>query len=80
MYPGGGSTHPHADTPQKADPSPGCRSPSGHVTCDACLEANPPPLWIDKTCESITLPLTSFAGGKHVSSFYANVQTFWLDQ
>ena len=49
-----------------ADP-PGGRPP-GHVTCDACLEATPPhPPTIDRVtdaCENITLPQTSFAGGK----------------
>ena len=33
-----------------------------HVTCDACWEANPPPGQTN-TCENITLPQTSFAGG-----------------
>ena len=45
-----------------ADP-PGCRPPSGHVTCDACWEGNPapPPQWTEgmtHTCETITLPQT----------------------
>ena len=56
-----------------ADPS-GCRppflldaEPPGHVTCDACREANYPSP-VDRmrgTCKNITLPQTLFAGGKY---------------
>ena len=42
----------------------GWADPPGHVTCDACWEANPHPPWTN-TCENITLPQTSFAGGKN---------------
>ena len=48
-----------------ADP-PGGRPP-GRMTCDACLEATSPPPTMDRmtgACENITLPQTSFAGGK----------------
>ena len=44
--------------------------PPGHVTCDACWEANlPPPPWTEgmtDTCENITLPQTSFVDGKNL--------------
>ena len=57
---------PDADPPD-AD-QPGGR-PSGHVTCDACWEANPPlPPPVNRMvhrCENITLPQTSFAGGNN---------------
>ena len=39
----------------------------GHVTCDGCWEAKHPPPHTHtqtNTCENITLPQTSFAGGK----------------
>ena len=39
-------------------------NPPGHLTWDACWEANP--LWTEgmtHACENITLPQTSFAGG-----------------
>ena len=48
-----------------ADP-PGGRPP-GHVTCDASLETTLPPTTMDRMTdayENITLPQTSFAGGK----------------
>ena len=58
--------------PLDADPSdaepPGSRPPPSYVTCDACWEANPPPLWTEgltDACENITLLQTSFAGSKH---------------
>ena len=63
--------------PPQADP-PGCRPPGGrppsYVTCDACWGANhhpllpsPPPCTegMINACENITLPQTSFAGGKN---------------
>ena len=38
--------------------------PPGHVTCDACWEANSPAVdRMTDTCKNITLPQTSFAGG-----------------
>ena len=37
---------------------------AGHVTCDACWEAKPPVNKMTHTCKNITLPQTSFAGGK----------------
>ena len=46
-------------------PPPGCRFPSGHVTCDACWEATPREQ-TDK-CKNITLPQTLFAGGKNLN-------------
>ena len=50
---GGGGDLPNTN-PLDADPP-------GHVTFDACWEANrPPPPWTDK---NIILPQTSFAGG-----------------
>ena len=45
-------------TPMDADPPP-----LGYVTCDTCWEGNPPDRLTD-ACENITLPQTSFAGGK----------------
>ena len=36
--------------------------PQTMFTCDACWEANPTSPLVD-TCENITLPQTSFAGG-----------------
>ena len=36
----------------------------GHVTCDACWEANPG-CGQTNTCENITLPQTSFVGGNN---------------
>ena len=45
-------------------PTPPGGRPPGHVTCDACWEANTPPDGQADTCEDITLPQTSFAGGK----------------
>ena len=65
-YPPGCRTPFDADPPPlAADPPPGCRPP-GHVTCDGCWEAKHPPLppTQTNTCENITLPQTSFAGGK----------------
>ena len=48
--------------PTDATPPPRCRPP-GHVTCDACWEANrPPPSGQTNTCENITLPKISFTG------------------
>ena len=47
--------------PTEADPPP-----LGHVTCDACWEANHP--WTEgmaHACENITLPQTLFAGGSN---------------
>ena len=51
-------------TPLYADPPD--TDPSGHVTCDTCWEANPPPSVTGMThrCKNITLPQTSFTGGK----------------
>ena len=37
--------------------------PLGYVTCDTCWEGNPPDR-LTNACENITLPQTSFAGGK----------------
>ena len=42
----------------------------GHVTCNACWDTHPPPppLWTEfltHASEIITLPETSFAGGKN---------------
>ena len=63
-------------SPPQADP-PGCRPPGGrppsYVTCDACWGANHHPLLpsppctegMINACENITLPQTSFAGGKN---------------
>ena len=46
--------------------------PPGHVTCDACWEANPPPHpypqrieRMTHACDNITLPQTSFVGHKN---------------
>ena len=33
---------------------------AGHVTCDACWEANPPMIRMTHICKNITLPQTSF--------------------
>ena len=61
--------------PPDADPfPPGCRPP-GHVTCDACWGAIPPS--VDRTtdmCKNITLPQTSFAGGKNSLLMFTNLQ------
>ena len=56
--------HTEPPLPLDADPS------TGHVTCDACWEANPsphPP--VDRMTDmrkNITFPKTSFAGGQNV--------------
>ena len=61
MYRGGG----FCPTP------PWIYTPPGHVTCDACWEANPhptPPLWTEgmtHACENITLPQNLLASGKY---------------
>ena len=48
-----------ADTSLDADPP-------FHVTCDACWEANPTPMnRMTHRCKNITLPQTSFVGGKN---------------
>ena len=78
-----------ADPPSVGGP-PGCRPvmhagkltplDAGHVTCNACWEANPTGCWscdlwcilgtkppvnkMTHTCKNIDLPQTSFAGGK----------------
>ena len=59
-----GCRHPY---PLDADPLPldADFPPPGHVTCDACWEANPLPCRQTNTCEKITLPQTWFAGGKN---------------
>ena len=61
----------NARFPHWQTPPPGCRPPPpGHVTCDACWEANTHSL-VDRMTEdyeNITLPQTSFAGGKNVTS------------
>ena len=51
---------PWRQTPLDADPPFGC-TPPGHMTWDACWEANPQ----TNTCENITLPQISFAADKY---------------
>ena len=69
---GGGLSSPlDANPTLDADYPLGCRpsldaDPPGHVTCDACCEANPTVNRMMHMCKNITLPLTSFAGGKNV--------------
>ena len=67
-------------------PNPsGCRPPSrqnpldaGHVTRDACWEANPLPCGQTDTCENITLPHTASADGKnHSGILTGSYIKFW---
>ena len=59
-----GGRHPmEADTPWRQT-LPGGRPP-GHVTCDACWEANPPVKRMTDRCKNITLSQTSFSGRKN---------------
>ena len=54
--------------------------PPGHVTCDACWEANTPPPPVDRmtdACKNITLPQTSFAGGNNSNESYYRPQRSW---
>ena len=52
----------NAEPPRGRPPSPTPTpeaEPPGHLTCDACWEANPHPLWtggMTHTCKNITLP------------------------
>ena len=56
--------------------------PPGHVTCDACWEANtlpPPPVdRMTDACKNITLPQTSFAGGNNSNESYYRPQRSWV--
>ena len=65
--PGGRAPPPEVDLPWmqttlEADPWRQIPLEAGHVTCDPCLEANPPPCEQTDRCKNITLPQTSFAG------------------
>ena len=49
--------------------------PPGHVTCGACWEAKPHTAnRMTHSCKNITLPHTSFAGGKN--TFITNIKTY----
>ena len=51
----------------------------GHVTCKACWDTHPP-LWTEfltHAYENITLPQTSFAGGKNRKCNTWMLQNFW---
>ena len=64
---GGLPNAPWMQTPLDAYPL--WKQTPSHVTCDACWETNPPLLWTEgmtHACENITLPQTSFAGGKYL--------------
>ena len=65
---GGRSAHPPGGRPPWMQ-TPLDADPPGHVTCDACWEANHPPFPVNRiidACENITLPQTSFVGGNKV--------------
>ena len=64
MYLGGGLPPPPMQTPYPLEIDPSKADPPGYVICDACWEANPP-RGQTNSCENITLPQTSFAGGKN---------------
>ena len=70
-----------ADPPLDAEPpwmqTPLEAEPPGHVTCDACWEANPPVGRMTDACENITLPQTSFAGSKYIGSVRTFLSFFW---
>ena len=74
QYSGGGWSAPPMQNPPVCPP-PRMQTcpdaePPGHVTCDACWEANPLPRWAEGTthaCENMTLPQTSFGGGNKPS-------------
>ena len=53
--------------------------PLDHVTCDACWEIDPQPCGQTNTCENITLPQTSFAGGKKDFRFVVTASPKSLD-
>ena len=50
--------------PPDSDPPP-----PGNVTCDACWKPTQSPCGQTNTCENITLPKTSFAGGNNVKKW-----------
>ena len=47
--------------------------PTGHVTYDACWEANPTCEQMDR-CKNIALPQTSFPGGNYVPQLGMELQ------
>ena len=68
---------PYMQNPLEADPP-------GHVTCDACWEANPPsPLWTEwqMLVKILPCPKTSFAGCNNLTFhlYSHNLKLYWLD-
>ena len=71
------------DPCKQRDPT-GQRSPHNretpfHVTCDAWLDKGPPLVnRITQMCKNITLPQTSFAGGKYTVFHYKRKAVGWI--